>query len=484
MKPRLLAWCLLIVWPACLASAGTVLVHRNNGWRIADWKYRFGHEAPAVPDGWQQPEFVDRGWHAGKGSFAHGAPIRFGTDAKAMRGATTTLYLRTTFLVSDRTKITHPILDVNCSGGFVAWLNGVRVAARDVPAQLGPNARATASRKADAGDYESFPLPDAQRLLRDGFNVLAIQALSADVAAASFMFDAGLIDTRNLAHNKRGSASTVGSEQNRNKQFLMPFNGVDGSHLTFYRSDLAAPQWFSVDLGREMTIDKVRFYWWGDRTPADFTVTVSSDSSTWTSVHTAREARKSVRTDVVFPARAARHVRIHVTRMSDDKNGLFFGELEVHGPGTDFEPSEFASLSTGRPATASSETKPGSFHGAAEMAVNGHGLSWWTSAPADPQWLAVDLGARQPINRVRVYAKDNVKAFTIQVSDDGRTWTDVSAREAVTRIANGDVKAIFDRHFNAEITARHVRFLGTEREKPDHGYGIVEFAVFRDRQKR
>jgi hypothetical protein len=212
-----------------------------------------------------------------------------------MRGAATTIHLRTTFFVSDRTKITHPILDVNCSGGFVAWLNGVRVAARDVPAQLSPEAKSTMSRKPDAGDYESFPLKDVQRLLRDGVNVLAVQALSADVAATSFMFDAGLIDTRNLAHNKPGSASTVGGGQNRNKQFLMPFNGVDGTHLTFYRSDLVAPQWFTVDLGREATIDKVRYHWWGDRQPADFTVQVSRDAVMWTDVHTARDAKKAVR---------------------------------------------------------------------------------------------------------------------------------------------------------------------------------------------
>jgi hypothetical protein len=42
------------------------------------------------------------------------------------------------------------------------------------------------------------------------------------------------------------------------------------------------------------------------------------------------------------------------------------------------------------------------------------------------------------------------------------------------------VKAIFDRFFPTDVTARHVRFFGTAREKPDHGYGIVELAVFRD----
>ena len=54
MKTRLLVGLALLVASACLSPAGTVLVYRNNGWRIADWKYRFGHETPAVPEACQK----------------------------------------------------------------------------------------------------------------------------------------------------------------------------------------------------------------------------------------------------------------------------------------------------------------------------------------------------------------------------------------------------------------------------------------------
>jgi hypothetical protein len=66
------------------------------------------------------------------------------------------------------------------------------------------------------------------------------------------------------------------------------------------------------------------------------------------------------------------------------------------------------------------------------------------------------------------------------VSDDRSAWTAVPAHERVTRIAAGDVKAIFDLHFASEVPARHMRFLRTERESPKHGYSIVELAVFGD----
>ena len=38
---------------------------------------------------------------------------------------------------------------------------------------------------------------------------------------------------------------------------------------------------------------------------------------------------------------------------------------------------------------------------------------------------------------------------------------------------------IVDLHFTSQVHTRHVRFFGTERDKPDHGYGIVELAVYR-----
>jgi hypothetical protein len=45
------------------------------------------------------------------------------------------------------------------------------------------------------------------------------------------------------------------------------------------------------------------------------------------------------------------------------------------------------------------------------------------------------------------------------------------------------VKSIVDVHFTMDVATRRVRFLGTERDNPAHGYSIVELAVFRDRGK-
>jgi hypothetical protein len=116
-----------------------VLVYRNAGWRMTDWKYHAGTTPPAGGrDAWRQPDFDDAAWPVAKGAFGYGVPSRYGLTLKDMKGAHSTLYLRTTFTVSDRTKLGRLLLDVNYSGGFVAWINGVRVAERNAPRQSRP----------------------------------------------------------------------------------------------------------------------------------------------------------------------------------------------------------------------------------------------------------------------------------------------------------------------------------------------------------
>jgi hypothetical protein len=85
------------------ALAGTVLVYRNAGWRMTDWKYHAGTTPPAGGrDAWRLPDFDDAAWPVAKGAFGYGVPSRLGLTLKDMKGAHSTLYLRTTFTVSDQ----------------------------------------------------------------------------------------------------------------------------------------------------------------------------------------------------------------------------------------------------------------------------------------------------------------------------------------------------------------------------------------------
>jgi hypothetical protein len=106
---------------------------------------------------------------------------------------------------------------------------------------------------------------------------------------------------------------------------------------------------------------------------------------------------------------------------------------------------------------------------AASRAVDGDAGTRWSSAFSDPQWIAVDLGARQEITRVRLnWEAAYATAYQIQVSDDGSTWT------TAFDVENG--RGGIEEHGLSAI-GRFVRVNGTRRATP-WGYSLRELEVY------
>ena len=123
-------------------------------------------------------------------------------------------------------------------------------------------------------------------------------------------------------------------------------------------------------------------------------------------------------------------------------------------------------LSQGRPATASSSE--GAAWGPAG-AVDGDPGTRWASAFSDPQWLQVDLGATATISQVVLtWEAAYGKAFTIQVSGDGSSWTDVYS----TTTGTGGTQTLA-----VSGSGRYVRLYGTVRGT-GYGYSLWEFQVY------
>lgn len=103
-------------------------------------------------------------------------------------------------------------------------------------------------------------------------------------------------------------------------------------------------------------------------------------------------------------------------------------------------------------------------------AVDGDPSTYWSSAFADPAWLAVDLGAVHKVGLVRILWETAFsKAFSVQVSTDGQAWIEVY-HTAEGRGGTTEIKF-------APVEARHVRVLGTERGT-QWGHAIRELEVF------
>src|SRR4051794_7164608 len=124
-------------------------------------------------------------------------------------------------------------------------------------------------------------------------------------------------------------------------------------------------------------------------------------------------------------------------------------------------------LSQGKPATASSSENAGAFP--ASAAVDGNTGTRWSSAFSDPQWLRVDLGATATIRSVTLnWEATYGRAFQIQTSADGNTWTTVYS----TTSGAGGVQ-----NLTVSGSGRYVRLYGTVRGTP-YGYSLWEFQVF------
>ncbi|GAA0797107.1 chitosanase [Spirilliplanes yamanashiensis] len=126
------------------------------------------------------------------------------------------------------------------------------------------------------------------------------------------------------------------------------------------------------------------------------------------------------------------------------------------------------SLATGRPATASS-IEDASLGPAA--AVDGDTGTRWASAEGPgTQWLSIDLGAVTAVNRVVLrWEAAYARAYRIQVSADGATWTDAFA----TTTGNGRT----DDLTGLTATGRHLRVLATRRGT-QWGYSLYEVEVY------
>jgi hypothetical protein len=106
---------------------------------------------------------------------------------------------------------------------------------------------------------------------------------------------------------------------------------------------------------------------------------------------------------------------------------------------------------------------------AASRAVDGNAATRWSSSFSDPQWIAVDLGARQDITRVRLnWEAAYATAYQIQLSDDGSTWT--------TALDVEDGHGGIEEH-GISASGRYLRVNGTRRAT-QWGYSLRELEVY------
>jgi uncharacterized protein YjdB len=154
-------------------------------------------------------------------------------------------------------------------------------------------------------------------------------------------------------------------------------------------------------------------------------------------------------------------------RAIDDRKGSTTSSAVVINVTNNLPPPTTPNLALNKTATSSSDENGGL---TANNAVDGNYSSRWGSAFSEPQWLQVDLGSVQTINRVILsWEAAYATAYDIQVSTNGTTWT------TVVSIVGGNGST--DDITFTSTSARYVRMNGITRVTP-YGFSIYEFEVY------
>lgn len=140
--------------------------------------------AAALATNWTARTFDDAGWQPAGNGIGYDTDVTYApylqTDLRAlMLNKNASGFVRYPFSVQDSGMAESMLLRLRYEDGFVAWLNGVRVAEANAPAAPAWNSAATAARSdALAVAVQDFSLSAFLHLLVDGTNVLAFQFMN------------------------------------------------------------------------------------------------------------------------------------------------------------------------------------------------------------------------------------------------------------------------------------------------------------------
>ncbi len=260
------------------------------------------------------------------------------------------------------------------------------------------------------------------------------------------------IDDRgfDLAYDKAAIASS--SINNRAAS-----NATDIYRTSYWGSNHSDNEWIYVDLQNQYSINKVRLNW-EKAYGKSYKIQVSNDAVTWTDVYSTTTGNGGIE-DISFSPVSVRYVRMQGVQQGTS-NGYSLYEFNVY---EDLPPN----LAEGKSVVASSskaaDVAPGN-------AVDGILSTRWGSNYSDSEWIYVDLGSSQPIEKVDLHWESAYgKEYQIRVSDDAKNWTTVYS---TTTGAGGIDKISFE-----PVNARYVQMYGTKRGTT-YGYSLWEFKVY------
>jgi hypothetical protein len=184
-------------------------------------------------NGWNVSlDFDDLAWREGEGGVGfEGFPTSttsysslIGIDVQAeMEEVNPSVYIRIPFVVGDLAEVDEMFLRMRFDDGFVAWLNGVRVASHNAPEMLSWDAAASSlNPDTQALMQRLFDVTPFIPLLVTGENLLAIQAMNQTAASADFLCSPSLSVNDTAVNATRFNVGALRSQDGRMRTFVTP----------------------------------------------------------------------------------------------------------------------------------------------------------------------------------------------------------------------------------------------------------------------
>jgi hypothetical protein len=181
-----------LVSTVCLAIACSSAVAERLIGEGDSWRYYKGSSTPPMQSGvnWTQLAFSDSGWGTAlRSGFGYGDGDDANDALGDMQNNYFSVFLRRNFTVENPATITRLTLAADYDDGFVAYINGVEVARRNMPAgPIAHNTPASSAHEASRGGGAENPQEkefieiDPARLVA-GNNVLAISAHNSSLGS-------------------------------------------------------------------------------------------------------------------------------------------------------------------------------------------------------------------------------------------------------------------------------------------------------------
>lgn len=292
----------------------------------------------------------------------------------------------------------------------------------------------------------------------------------------------------NLALNKPTTASGVcvpGTEAPKAN------NGTAVDVYDKWCDNTSASKWWQVDLGANYTLTHVAITHAGVLEPVHyntrgFNVQVSTDAVNWTTVATVTNNAANT-TSSAFAQTNARYVKLNITQADQLGNSAArIFEVSVYGTGgtsPTSAPTVSGTIGTGnlalnKPAISSSVCLSSTLAGKANNGTMVDVYDKWCDNSSVTKYWQVDLRGQYSISQIMINhagaiegASFNTRAYNVQISANGGTWTTVAT------VTNNTANSTF--HTFPAATAQFVRLNITQGTQTDNSAArIYEVQVY------